>query len=53
MGIGEGMEYRYVEPGDIKGKLWLYHIRDNELKRDFVEIRMLHQQYSTEKIGGF
>jgi len=52
-GIGEGIEYRYVEPGDIKGKFWLYHIRDNELNRDFVEIRALHQQYSAEKIGGF
>jgi len=52
-GIGEGIEYRYVEPGDIKGKWWLYHIRDTELNKDFVEFRVLHQQYSSEKIGGF
>lgn len=52
-GIGEGIEYRYVEPGDIKGKWWLYHIRDTELNKDFVEFRALHQQYSSEKIGGF
>ncbi|MBM4145545.1 MAG: LPS-assembly protein LptD [Nitrospira sp.] len=52
-GIGEGIEYRYVEPGNIKGKWWLYHIRDTELNKDFVEFRALHQQYSSEKINGF
>jgi LPS-assembly protein len=52
-GIGEGVEYRYVEPGDIKGKWWLYHIRDKELNKDFVEFRALHEQYSAERTGGF
>ncbi len=52
-GIGEGLEYRYIEPKNIKGELRLYHIRDRELDKDFFEFRALHEQRSTEKIGGF
>jgi len=52
-GIGEGLEYRYVEPGDIKGKWWLYHIKDTKLDKDFFELRALHEQRSKEGIGGF
>jgi LPS-assembly protein len=52
-GIGEGLEFRYLELGNIKGKLWLYHIRDRELDKDFFELRALHEQRSKEGIGGF
>lgn len=52
-GIGEGLEYRYIEPMNIKGKWWLYHIRDKELNKDFLEFKALHDQRSTEGIGGF
>jgi len=52
-GIGEGIEYRYVEPGDIKGNVWLYHIKDTELNKNFYEFRAVHDQRSTEGIGGF
>jgi len=52
-GIGEGMEYRYIEPGDIKGKWWLYHIRDTELNKNFYEVKALHEQRSANGIGGF
>ncbi len=52
-GIGEGLEYRYIEPMDIKGKWWLYHIRDTEFNRNFYEVRALHEQRSADGIGGF
>jgi len=52
-GIGEGLQYRYIEPGDIKGNWWLYHIRDTELNKDFLEVRALHEQRSQEGVGGF
>jgi LPS-assembly protein len=52
-GFGEGLEYRYLEPGDIKGRWWVYHLRDSELKKDFFEVKGVHDQRSTEKIGGY
>ena len=52
-GFGEGLEYRYLEIGNIKGKWWLYHLRDGELSKDYVEVKGLHDQRSTEKIGGY
>ena len=52
-GFGEGLEYRYLEIGDIKGKWWLYHLRDSELSKDYVEVKGMHDQRSTEKIGGY
>ncbi len=52
-GVGEGLEYRYIEPGDIKGKWWVYHIRDTELNKNFYEVRVLHEQRSADGVGGF
>ena len=52
-GLGKGLEYRYLEVGDIKGKWWLYHISDRELDKDFFEVRGLHEQRSTDGLGGF
>ncbi|MEW6163353.1 MAG: LPS assembly protein LptD [Nitrospirota bacterium] len=52
-GIGKGLEYRYIEPKNIRGNWWLYHIRDMELNKDFYELRALHEQRSTDGIGGF
>jgi LPS-assembly protein len=52
-GLGQGIEYRYLGLGGIKGRWWLYHIRDSELRKDFVELRALHEQRSSEDIGGF
>ena len=52
-GYGEGIEFRYLEPGDIRGKWWLYHMRDRELNKDYIEIKGAHNQISAEKIGGF
>jgi LPS-assembly protein len=52
-GFGEGIEYRYLYPDNIKGKWWLYHIRDNKLNKDFVEFIGFHEQRSAEGIGGY
>jgi LPS-assembly protein len=52
-GIGEGLEYRYISPGNIKGNWWLYHIKDTLLEKDFFEVRSLHEQRSENGIGGF
>ena len=52
-GIGTGMEYRYIEPGGIRSAWWLYHIRDQNLKRDFTEFRALHDDRSSGGIGLF
>jgi LPS-assembly protein len=52
-GIGEGLEYRYIEPSGTKGNWWLYHIKDTELNKDFLEVRSLHEQRSKEGLGGY
>ncbi|MBE0426259.1 MAG: LPS-assembly protein LptD [Nitrospirae bacterium] len=52
-GLGKGIEYRYIEPFDAKGRWWFYHLRDRELKKDFYEIRMRHEHRPSEKINGF
>jgi LPS-assembly protein len=52
-GIGEGLQYRYVEPEDLKGSWWLYHIRDTKLNKDFFEMRALHEERSQNDLGGF
>jgi len=52
-GLGTGIEYRYVGLGNVEGKWWGYHIRDNELGKNFFEFRALHDQRSTETMGGY
>ena len=52
-GIGEGMEYRFVEPGGIKGYSWAYHIRDTETNTDFWEVKGLYENRSSAGLGGF
>ncbi len=52
-GIGEGMEYRFVEPGDVKGFAWAYHIRDSEANKDYWEVKGLYENRSAEGLGGF
>ncbi len=42
-GVGTGIEYRFIEPGDIKNSLWVYHIKDTELKKDDWEIKDLFE----------
>jgi len=52
-GVGEGLEYRYLYPGDVKGKWWIYHLKDTELSKNFFEVKGLHDQRSADGVGGF
>jgi LPS-assembly protein len=52
-GLGTGIEYRYVFPGNVEGKWWGYHIQDSERGKDYFELRAHHDQRSTESIGGY
>ncbi len=52
-GIGTGLEYRFVEPDNIKSAWWAYHIRDTLLGRDFLEIRALHEDRDRGTVSGF
>ncbi|PKL52191.1 MAG: hypothetical protein CVV37_02535 [Nitrospira bacterium HGW-Nitrospira-1] len=53
LGIGTGMEYRFIEPGGAKGYGWAYHIRDTELDKDFWELKGLYENRSADGHGGF
>ena len=53
LGIGEGLEYRFVEPGGAKGSGWAYHIRDSEVNKDYWELKGLYENRSADGAGGF
>ena len=53
LGIGEGLEYRFVEPDEVKGYGWAYHIRDSEANKDFWELKGLYENRSADGAGVF
>jgi LPS-assembly protein len=53
IGIGQGIEYRYVKPENTKGLWWLYHIRDNKDKKNYFEMKASHEQRSSDGLGGY
>jgi LPS-assembly protein len=53
IGIGEGMEYRFVEPGGVKGYAWAYHISDSEADKDYWELKGLYENRSPGGAGVF
>ncbi|MBI4823385.1 MAG: LPS-assembly protein LptD [Nitrospirae bacterium] len=48
-GLGKAIEYRYIERQDIKGRLYLYHLKDRVLKKDFTEARLTHESGIPDK----
>lgn len=40
-GIGKGVEYRYLDFDD-RGRWYIYHLKDRELKKDFYEFKGMH-----------
>lgn len=53
-GIGEGLEYRYIETNGSMGNLWLYHLKDNQLDKDFWDARgFIKAGDSAEKSSGY
>lgn len=43
-GLGKGFDYRYISSPDTFGEAWLYHLRDNDLAKDFTEIKTYHNR---------
>lgn len=37
--LGEGIEYRHIERGGLKGNYWIYHLRDDKFKTDFWDMK--------------
>jgi LPS-assembly protein len=52
-GIGKGIEYRFIEPGGVRGNWWAYHIRDRELKKNFWELKGIYENRFADGTGGF
>ncbi|MDA8106761.1 MAG: LPS assembly protein LptD [Nitrospiraceae bacterium] len=52
-GIGTGLEYRFIEPGEISANWWAYHIRDTELDKDFWEVRGSYENRHSTGLGGY
>ncbi|GER93543.1 LPS-assembly protein LptD [hot springs metagenome] len=42
-GIGKGVEYRYLDFYD-RGRWYIYHLKDSELKKTFYEFKGTHEQ---------
>lgn len=43
-GLGKGLDYRYVSNPESLGEVWLYHLRDNDLAKEFTEIKTYHNR---------
>jgi LPS-assembly protein len=52
-GIGKGVEYRSIYPGEIKSYGWAYHIRDTELDKDFWEVRAIYENRTAGRLETF
>lgn len=53
-GIGGGIEYRFLGTDGAKGNLWVYHLKDTTLKRNFWDVRGTYEDREGEKkVDGF
>lgn len=52
-GLGKGAEYRYVTPGNVEGKHWLYHFHDKKAELDFYELKSSHAKRSKDSLSGY
>ncbi len=52
-GIGEAIEYRYIERGIGKGRLWLYHMKDKVMDTRFFEVVAEHKLFKRDSLSGF
>jgi LPS-assembly protein len=52
-GFGKGLDYRYITDRDTLGEVWIYHLRDNDLARDFTEIKSYHNRKFPYNISGY
>ncbi|MEK7308055.1 MAG: LPS assembly protein LptD [Nitrospirota bacterium] len=52
-GIGKGLDYRYIAGDETNGELWMYHLGDNDLSRDFFELKSYHNQKLPYGMSGY
>jgi LPS-assembly protein len=52
-GVGEGVEYRFLEPDGSKGNLWAYHFRDDKLAKDFWDLRGFYDRDRDARLTGY
>ncbi|MBI5050702.1 MAG: LPS-assembly protein LptD [Nitrospirae bacterium] len=52
-GLGKGIDYRYIKTQETNGEIWIYHLRDNDLTRDFLELKSYHNQKLPNDISGY
>jgi LPS-assembly protein len=52
-GVGKGLDYRYIVNPETNGELWIYHLRDDDLVRDFFELKSYHNQKLPYDISGY
>ncbi|HET6515645.1 MAG TPA: LptA/OstA family protein [Thermodesulfovibrionales bacterium] len=53
-GVGEGVEYRFIETDNSKGNFWIYHIRDSKFADNFWDFRGVYENRDSGRdIGGF
>lgn len=52
-GIGEGLQYRYIERNIGEGNVWIYHIKDRETHTDYFELSSEHLLAKPRGLTGF
>jgi len=52
-GVGKGLEYRYIINPKNNGMIWIYHLKDNDLHRDFYEIKSYNNLSLPHDISGY
>ena len=52
-GVGKGIDYRYMLTPETSGELWMYHLRDNDLLKDFFELKSYHNQELPYDMSGY
>jgi LPS-assembly protein len=52
-GVGEGLEYRFIEPDGSKGTFWVYHLKDDDLEKHFWDIRGKYDRDREAPVTGY
>ncbi|MBI4843115.1 MAG: LPS-assembly protein LptD [Nitrospirae bacterium] len=52
-GLGKGIDYRYISAPENFGEIWLYHLRDNDLSREFSEVKSYHNRKLFHDISSY
>ncbi len=52
-GLGKGLDYRYILNPETNGEFWIYHLKDTEVSRDFLEFKSYHNQKLPGNMSGY